>query len=59
MRVHDLAYAIWSILIVLIAYIIPYSLLRTIRDLSLFAFWASIAALHTVVTVIYLEKYKR
>ncbi len=49
-------YALWTILVILLAYIVPYTLLHSVRDFSLYLFWTILALIHFTVTLAYITR---
>ncbi len=49
-------YILWLIIIVLIAYLVPYTVLKTVGDWSLYLFWLVIAVVNYIVTLAVVEK---
>ncbi len=49
-------YTLWTIIIILLAYLVPYTVLRSVRDFTLYLFWSILTILHFTVTVAYISK---
>lgn len=49
-------YALWSIIVIILAYFTPYTLLQSVHDFTLYMFWALLAVIHFTVTIIYMSK---
>ena len=49
-------YALWSIIVIVLAYIVPYTLLHSVRDFTLYLFWTLLAIIHFTVTIAYISK---
>jgi len=55
-----LVYVLWSIIAIVLAYIIPYTMLHNVTDWSLYLFWLLLAIVHYIVTLAHVErKYAR
>lgn len=52
---RDKAYLAWSLLVLALSYLIPYSLLRNCRSLNLYLFWLLLTLVHFAVTLAYLR----
>jgi len=48
-------YLIWSLAVILAAYVLPYTLFTSVTNLSLYVFWVIIAALHLLVSCAYIR----
>ena len=55
-KVGVISYLIWSLIVLLIAYILPYAItsLGNSSGIELYAFWALLALLHVIVTFMYM-----
>lgn len=49
-------YVLWSIIVIVLAYIIPYTMLHSVADWSLYLFWLLLAVVHYIVTLTYVER---
>ncbi len=52
---RDRAYLLWSLLVLVLSYTVPYTVLRECRDLSLYVFWLVLTLVHFTVTLVYLR----
>ncbi len=49
-------YVLWLIIVVLLAYIVPYTMLKTVSNWSLYLFWLILAIANYIVTLVVVEK---
>ncbi len=54
-RVRDISYALAGISILLIHYLVPYTMLKNAEGFSLYAFWGTLATIWLLITIIYLK----
>ncbi len=52
---RDGLYLAWSLLVLALSYIVPFTLLRECRSLILYAFWLGLTLVHFAVTLLYLR----
>ncbi len=50
-----LLYALWSIMVIILAYIVPYTLLHSVHDF-IYLFWTILAVIHFTVTIAYISR---
>ncbi len=50
------AYVLWTIIVLLLAYIVPYTILHSVRDFTLYLFWTILALIHFAVTLAYISR---
>ena len=56
MKNRELVFTIWSVLVILFSYIVPYTFLYDVRDLSLYFFWLFLAVAQLGASYIYLSR---
>lgn len=55
-----LIYVLWSIIAIVLAYIIPYTMLHNVTNWGLYLFWLLLAIIHYIITLAHVErKYAR
>jgi len=52
---RKLLYLAWSLLVLALAYVIPYTLLAGVKGMELYAFWALLAVTHIIVSYAYVR----
>ena len=48
-------YIVWSLAVILMAYVLPYTVFSLVTDLSLYLFWAVLAVIHLIVSYAYIR----
>lgn len=51
-----LMYAVLGIIMLLLHYIIPYTILKDARGLELYTFWSILVLIWIIVTILFIEK---
>jgi len=54
-RAGKILYLIWSLAVILAAYILPYTLFASVTNLSLYVFWAAVAVIHLLISYAYIR----
>jgi len=54
---HLRIYFLWSIILILLAYIVPYTILKSGYGFTLYLFWVALALVHVIDTWLFIEKY--
>lgn len=55
MKIVEIAYIVWSLLVIALVYVIPYALLKNAMDLSLYVFWLLTSIIHMLITIAYVK----
>ena len=55
MRTGKALYIVWSLAVMLLAYVLPYTVFALVTDLSLYLFWAALAITHLIVSYVYIR----
>lgn len=55
MKVFKAFYVVWSFLVVVLAYVLPYTIFTYVRDLTLYLFWTALAVAHLIISYTYLR----
>ncbi len=48
-------YTVWSLAVILLAYVLPYTVFAQVTNLSLYLFWAVLAIIHLIVSYTYIK----
>ena len=52
---RKLLYLAWSLLVLALAYVIPYTLLAGVEGMELYCFWLGLAVIHIIVSYAYVR----
>ncbi len=55
MRRKELLFSILGLIVILMSYLVPFTLLSNTRDLTLYGFWLSLIILSFLMSLVYLE----
>ncbi len=52
---RKLPYIAWSLLVLTLAYVVPYTLLAGVKGMELYCFWLALAVIHIIVSYVYVR----
>ncbi len=56
--IRDRIYLAWGLIVLMLSYAVPYSVLRECRTLLLYFFWLGLTLVHFAVSLAYLRRWR-